>query len=574
MNVINSVISKLKFRSKLIISYSILIFTAILILGVYSYYTSIYIWKTKEAQSMDYVLQIAGSDIKNGVSNCNTVIMNFITDKNIFNVIDKGYNREHDGISWDDMDNIFLSNITSICDRNTYIREITLYTDRDVPEIGRSLKKAERVKDKFWYKEAVNKFNMYWQMDGSELGVACPMQNIWSANASNLLGVLYFKIDRYKFFQNLATSTNDKYIISITDSNGNSVYTNSKDNSVPKITDDSTALLDNQKYIYRTQHISENDWNVNIFLPDSSLTDGAKNIIHITIIMCILCLIILILISYMLSRKTTKRIDTLCGDMKLIQNGNLNIDIHSSDTDEIGYITNCFGDTITKLKETMNSLNEKEIFEQKSKIKILQAQINPHFLYNILSTISWQALEANNDEIAHTVSLLSTFYRTGLNKGNIFVSFEQELENVKAYINMQLLMHDDSFEVIYDIDSRVYAFRCINFIIQPIVENAITHGIESLEDDSGVIEISAVLTKENNICISISDNGPEPPAGKLDEILKNHTKGYGVWNVNERIRIAYGNKYGVRFRRESGKTTVEMIFPASGAEDENAEKNL
>lgn len=574
MNVINSVISKLKFRSKLIISYSILIFTAILILGVYSYYTSIYIWKTKEAQSMDYVLQIAGSDIKNSVSNCNTVIMNFITDKNMFNVIDKGYNRERDGISWDDMDHIFLSNITSICDRNTYIREITLYTDRDVPEIGRSFKKAERVKDKFWYKEAVNKFNMYWQMDGSELGVACPMQNIWSANASNLLGVLYFKIDRYKFFQNLATSTNDKYIISITDSNGNSVYTNSKDNSVPKITDDSTALLDNQKYIYRTQHISENDWNVNIFLLDSSLTDGAKNIIHITIIMCILCLIILILISYMLSRKTTKRIDTLCGDMKLIQNGNLDIDIHSSDTDEIGYITNCFGDTITKLKETMNSLNEKEIFEQKSKIKILQAQINPHFLYNILSTISWQALEANNDEIAHTVSLLSTFYRTGLNKGNIFVSFEQELENVKAYINMQLLMHDDSFEVIYDIDSRICAFRCINFIIQPIVENAITHGIESLEDDSGVIEISAVLTKENNICISISDNGPEPSAGKLDEILKNHTKGYGVWNVNERIRIAYGSKYGVRFRRESGKTTVEMIFPASGAEDENAEKNL
>lgn len=222
----------------------------------------------------------------------------------------------------------------------------------------------------------------------------------------------------------------------------------------------------------------------------------------------------------------------------------------------------------------MNSLNEKEIFEQKSKIKILQAQINPHFLYNILSTISWQALEANNDEIAHTVSLLSTFYRTGLNKGNIFVSFEQELENVKAYINMQLLMHDDSFDVIYDIDSRVYAFRCINFIIQPIVENAITHGIENLEDESGVIEIKAVLTKENNICIGISDNGPEPPAGQLDEILKNHTKGYGVWNVNERIRIAYGNEYGVRFRRENGKTTVEMIFPASGAEGGNVQKNL
>ena len=574
MKAINSVISKLKFRSKLIISYSILIFTAILILGVYSYYTSIYIWKAKETQSMDYVLQIADSDIKNSVSNCNTVIMNFITDKNMFNVIDKGYNRERDGISWDDMDNIFLSNITSICDRNTYIREITLYTDRDVPEIGRNLKKAQRVEDKFWYREAVNKFNMYWQMDGSELGIACPMQNIWSANASNRIGVLYFKIDRYKFFQNLAASKNDKYIMSITDSNGNLVYTNSKDNSVPKITDESTALLDNQKYIYRTQHINENDWNVNIFLRDSSLTDGAKNIIHITIIMCILCLIILIFISYMLSRKTTKRIDTLCGDMKLIQDGNLDIDIHSSYTDEIGYITNCFGDTITKLKETMNSLNEKEIFEQKNKIKILQAQINPHFLYNILSTISWQALEANNDEIAHTVSLLSTFYRTGLNKGNIFVSFEQELENVKAYINMQLLMHDDSFDVIYDIDSRVYAFRCINFIIQPIVENAITHGIENLEDESGVIEIKAVLTKENNICIGISDNGPEPPAGQLDEILKNHTKGYGVWNVNERIRIAYGNEYGVRFRRENGKTTVEMIFPASGAEGGNVQKNL
>ena len=160
-------------------------------LGVYSYYTSIYIWKTKEAQSMDYVLQIAGSDIKNSVSNCNTVIMNFITDKNMFNVIDKGYNRERDGISWDDMDHIFLSNITSICDRNTYIREITLYTDRDVPELGRSLKKAERVKDKFWYKERL--INLIctgrWTAQNLVLLVLC---RIYGVPMPQIFRVLYF----------------------------------------------------------------------------------------------------------------------------------------------------------------------------------------------------------------------------------------------------------------------------------------------------------------------------------------------------------------------------------------------
>jgi two-component system sensor histidine kinase YesM len=520
---------------------------------------------------MDYVLQISVSDINNKVSTYNDEIMNLITDKSLFNVIDKGYNLERDGIFWEDMDNIFLPRIISVCDKNTFIHEITLYTDRDVPEIDRNLKKAERVEDKFWYQEAIDKFNIYWQMDGSELGVACPMQNIWSANANNRIGVLYTKIDRHKFFQNLAASTNEKYIISITDSKGNSVYTNSKDNSVPTIADESTAVLNNRKYIYRTQHIDDNDWNVNIFLSVSLLTDGAKSIIYTTIIICVLCLFTLVLISYILSRKATQSIDTLCENLKLIQNENLDIDIHSESTDEIGYITNFVGDTITKLKDTMNTLNEKKIFEQKSKIKILQAQINPHFLYNILSTISWQALEANNDEIAETVSLLSTFYRTGLNKGNIFVSFEQELENVKAYIKLQLLMHDDSFEVIYDIDERIYAYRCINFIIQPIVENAITHGIEHLEDGSGVIEIRAVLTEERNICISISDNGPEPASGQFDEILKKNDKGYGAWNVNERMRTAYGDDYGIRFLRENGKTTVEMIFAMLEADDENAQ---
>ena len=112
----------------------------------------------------------------------------------------------------------------------------------------------------------------------------------------------------------------------------------------------------------------------------------------------------------------------------------------------------------------------------------LQAQINPHFLYNSLSLINWKAIEKGNDDISDITLALSNFYRTSLNKGRNTLSIAEEISNVKSYIAIQLIMHDDEFDVDYDIAEEILPYETLNLILQPIVENAIEHGIDVKSD--------------------------------------------------------------------------------------------
>lgn len=570
MSFFKKIIARLNFRSKIVFSYTILIFFAVFIIGIYSYYSNISILKSKEKQSMDDVLNIASFDIRTSISSCNATLMSFITDKHMFNVIANGYNPARDGIRWNDMDELFIPRIHSIRDTYTYIDQFTLYTMLDVPEIGDYLNHDDEVRDSLWYEKVSKRFNIYWEMDGDTLCISCPMQYLWNAQGSDRIGIIHITVDRDKFFKNLSINKNSKYIIAVRDANGALVYTNSDAEKELFDTENREVYSSGRKYISRTLHIDESDWDISIFLPESSLRDGAGSILGMTLLICVLCLILLTVINYFLSKKTTARIDALYADMQSIRNGNLDISISSKDTDEIGYIINGFGETLEKLKEAMDSVYEKDMLVHKNNLKILQAQINPHFLYNILSTISFQAMNADDEETAHTVDLLSTFYRTGLNRGDLFIDFSQELENVKAYVNMQLIMHGNSFDVTYDTDERLNLCRCINFIIQPIVENAITHGTDNLETGRGEIEIRSLLTSENNIQITVSDNGPEPAPGQLESVLKSDKSGYGIRNVNERIKISYGDIYGISFSRKNGRTVVQMVFPAKDGKPSEA----
>ncbi len=568
MNYLKTVFSKLKFRSKLTASYIIVIFASVFVVGTYSYYQSVSMLEEKAIQSMDYTLTIVATDVRNKISRYNDAIMSFITNQKMFTIIDEGYDRERDGYIWHSVNEGFISNIEAIIRNNEAITTFTLYTDRDVPEIGTYLKNIERVKDKEWYRATAGDFNMYWHKEDGVLGVACPMQDVWDIMIKNRLGVLHVVMDENKLFENIVVNSDPRYIISITDSNDNSMYSTEKDGRIPVVAGNGKkAMLDGVDYIYRTEHIEENGWNVNIYTSMKSLTDGSGSILAVTAGTGLLCIIILAFIGILLSGSVSKRIYALHNKMREVQSGKFDVDIHDDNLDEIGSITNYFGEMTRELKKTVNTLYEVKIEEQKQEMKALQAQINPHFLYNVLSTIKWNAIESGDDEAAYMVGLLSSFYRTSLNKGQIYISLEQELENVKAYVSMQLVMHSGSFEVQYDIDERLHNYRCINFIVQPLVENAIIHGVDRVESGTGLLEIKASLTDDKNICITISDNGPDICQEKLDRIIKNGGKGYGVWNVQERIRLAYGENYGISFERRDGKTIAKMTVPTEYEEE-------
>ena len=179
-----------------------------------------------------------------------------------------------------------------------------------------------------------------------------------------------------------------------------------------------------------------------------------------------------------------------------------------------------------------------------------------------MSLINWKAIRAKAFDISHITTTVSKFYRTILNKGKNVISIKDELENTKTYIEIQMAMHSNSFDAEYDIDELIYEYNMINIILQPIVENAIEHGIDHmLEEKKGELRIAGHVN-EQYIEFLVKDNG----AGMSEEIIKqifvNKTVGYGLKNVDDRIKIFFGDEYGLTIKSERGiGTEVKVKLP-------------
>jgi two-component system sensor histidine kinase YesM len=191
---------------------------------------------------------------------------------------------------------------------------------------------------------------------------------------------------------------------------------------------------------------------------------------------------------------------------------------------------------------------EMELEKKGSELKVLQASINPHFLYNSLSGIKWKALYSGNEDIAHITSLLAAFYRTSLNNGKQITTVSSELENIKAYIEIEKDTHENRFDAFFDIDETHIDEPMLNFMLQPLVENAIKHGIDQAEDSakSSVEETSKrgyimVSYKQDGeyLLFNVINNGLPLDIARAKESLNTQGKGYGLYNIRQRIALYY-----------------------------------
>lgn len=227
--------------------------------------------------------------------------------------------------------------------------------------------------------------------------------------------------------------------------------------------------------------------------------------------------------------------------------------------DEIGDLTVMLNRMIRDTKKLIQDVYESRIKEQEYEMKALQAQINPHFLYNTLSAINWYALSTENNEISDIVSSLSKFYRTALNRGSNVTTVGNELENIKAYLRIQQKIHNNSFDVAYEIEESALPCRMPNLIIQPIAENAIEHGLDQKLEGRGKLWIRA-RRDGASLLVEIADNGPGIAGGSLEDLLAQDSKGYGLQNVDKRLRIFYGEKYYMKYFYRDG-AVFQLFLP-------------
>ncbi len=268
--------------------------------------------------------------------------------------------------------------------------------------------------------------------------------------------------------------------------------------------------------------------------------------------------------SLAFSRLVVRDIEKLQNNMKSVEQGDMTIWVKSDSKDEIGDLIRGFDAMIGEIHRLIHQVYEGKLLQRKYEMKALQAQINPHFLYNSLSLINWKALEAGEEEISKITLALSSFYRTSLNRGNNVLTVAQELENMHAYLEIQSCMHDGSFDVEEEMDPSILRYETLNLLLQPLVENAIEHGVDLLEDRRGKIRITGKADEEN-IYLIVEDNGVGMDEETLASILEFQTRGYGVRNVNERIRLFYGEEYSLSIESEPGRGTKCMItIPKNG----------
>ena len=326
---------------------------------------------------------------------------------------------------------------------------------------------------------------------------------------------------------------------------------------------DTTSSFSLDKYTYYYTKIPANEnWYLCTKVETANLTKETSSFILMLTSLLVLFTLITIVVCIYLSRSITKPISNLNETMQKASS-NLQIVADQSDIEEINSLSYSFNQLIQKIDNLLKKIKEDAKLQRQSEIKVLQAQINPHFLYNTLDALNWKALH-QDAEMTTLIRSLCDFYRISLSNGDEFIPIKDEIKHVECYLKIQSIRFKNQFTYNLEVEPHLLSMYCLKILLQPLIENAITHGLRPL-DHPGEIHIR-IFTQENNIIMTVEDNGVGMSEQMLDEVnngLSNQAlHKYGLYNINQRIRLTYGETYGIHIQSQlNSGTKVTVTIP-------------
>jgi two-component system sensor histidine kinase YesM len=402
----------------------------------------------------------------------------------------------------------------------------------------------------------------------------------------NIIGTIMIdrKVEEINSIINKASSTN-KIQIAILNTDGSIVFKSDNlqygrflDNELLlKINSNLNGTLNykmnGEDYILMFNTSQVSGWKFVAFTKVSSLLEKAYQIRSISLIVAFFTIVFSLLLSIFIAVKVTKPLNKLNASIENVKNKNFDIYLRPSSNDEIGRLTRNFNSMIKRIKNLIIKEYEADLKRKEAELKALESQINPHFLYNTLETISSIAYLKNAPEITTISRSLSDLFRYSINNEKKLVTFGDELYHTQNYINIQKIRHGNKFNVIFDIDEELKNYKVIKLILQPIIENSINHGLELMKS-GGLITIEAKLHNDDTLIIKIQDNGvgiSQQTLKAIQDYLNRDpgdtsietTKTIGLANVHFRIQHYYGKNYGLTIEsaHEQG-TKVTIKIPA------------
>lgn len=441
------------------------------------------------------------------------------------------------------------------------INGITLYAENVEVPYGDILMPMKLAEAEDWYETMGDTTAMKWSYARGTRRSVTLTRNFYAGE--EVMAILAVTLDYNKILEPFIALLQENTGGIVLDDSGKVVYAaHSFDREYRPKEPESLDYI-KEMYTCSERQSSGSGWTYCIYRPEKVITESVTRLTAQNLPIALVCLVLLLLMAYVFSKSTVSNLERLTENMNQIQLGLRKVTVTSDSKDEVGVLIRSFTRMMNEMNRLISEVYEGQIKLKNSEMKALVAQINPHFLYNSLSIINWKALEAGADDISGVTLALSTYYRTSLNKGETMTTVENELNNIRAYLKIQRIMHDDSFDVVEDVDQSVSSVETPKLILQPLVENAIEHGLDLSEKEEKWIRIT--VKKEGEFVVFlIEDNGVGMEERKAQEILSYHSKGYGVRNINDRIKVLYGDRGYMAVESCPGQgTRAEIRIPIS-----------
>lgn len=589
----NEILKHLKFKSiqsNMAVAFSFLILFTVMVIGIISYSLSS---EAVEKNSMEYTYQLVeqvNRNIEAYVTNMENISLMAQNNSDLREYLaKKEFDSEKEKESFEAK---IGQSFESILSSKKDIASIMVfgYNDRNLVTSSRQRARLSGYvdpKEQTWYKKAVEAGGkavispshvQNILQDDYYRWVVSLSREIYSYDGRDKLGVFLVDLN-FSIINNMCRDIKlgKRGYIFIIDNEGNIVYhpqqqliySNVKKEMIEEVLETKSNYFVTQEgadsRIYTIKQSYQTGWKIVGVAYINELVSNKNEIQNSYILWGFFCLIVAILFSVILSLNISRPVKRLESSMRQVENGNFDIKVDVESSNEIGELSRAFNIMIAKIKELMQQNIYEQELKRKSELKALQAQINPHFLYNTLDSIVWMAEGKKSEEVVLMASSLAKLFRISISKGEEIIPLRSEIEHIRSYLTIQKMRYKDKLDFEIDVDENIFDKKTLKIILQPLVENSIYHGIKN-KLGTGIIRIKGKRAGDR-VLLQVVDNGVGMTPEKLAQIFEksgesSNGSGVGVRNVNERIKLYFGDEYGLTYESEPEVgTTVNVWLP-------------
>nr|WP_255807490.1 histidine kinase [Cohnella mopanensis] len=569
----------------MLISYLLLVMTPVIVIGSYSYISSVQSSEQHTRSNLEIAVKQIGSNVDYRLADIIRGSDDIFSDQALSRIL-SGYYLDYE--KYTIMTQYILPKIESAVNlpildtklsvylNNTnisefyYIDEFYFKGEREKgqEERGRqySIFHLDRIKDKEWFKTLPMTYeDKEWKQidDDAAKGNISFLRPIINYENLMSIGLINMNVKLKDIFYDVDfTKLGDDSLLFVIDGNNHLLYASSRTEMNPNLL---TVAQDGyvgqpDGYMQIKQPISNMNASIVAWVPTSSFQENSQQVRNLTILICFVSLLVLTLISWLMSRYFSKRFMKLIRSLKAFKEGDFHKRMVVPGNDEFSQIGDAFNDMASNMEKLIDEVYLSKLEKKEVELQVLHSQMNPHFLYNTFSSISRMAKLGEIDKMHEMVRGLAKFYRLSLNKGEMIISIDKEVQIIQSYVDIQRIKFADRIIVEYDIDQDTLGYDTIKFILQPFVENVLEH---AWYDDEIHLFIR-VAQEGDEIVMEIRDNGIGMKEETIEQVLDPSEKGvgYGIRNVDQRIKLQFGKTYGVSITSSIGEgTTVRIRFP-------------